>query len=67
VIAADHPERAVVLQDPARLLQPGAGEAVIGGEGVELVPVVGDRVDMAAIGAIEFAAELEIIGGVKRS
>jgi hypothetical protein len=50
VIAADHPDRCRVLQDAARFLQPFAGELVVGGEAVELVPIVGHGVDMAAVG-----------------
>ena len=50
LIAADHPDRAVVLEDAARLGEPFAGEIVIGGEAVELVPVVIDGIDPTALG-----------------
>jgi hypothetical protein len=64
VVAADDPDRAVVLEDAVRFLEPGAGEAVVRGEGVELVPIVGDRVDMRAVGTEQLAAQLQVIGGV---
>ena len=50
VVAADHPDGAVVLQDAARLGQPFAGEIVIGREAVELVPIVVAGIDLAALG-----------------
>ena len=56
--------RAVVLEDAARLGQPVAGEIVVGGEAVELVPIVVDRVDPAAFGPEQVAAELQIVGRV---
>src|SRR3546814_3129569 len=64
VIAADHPDAAVRLQDALRFLEPGMGEAVVSGEAVELVPVVVDRIDLAAVGAQKVAAELKVIGRV---
>ena len=64
VIAADHPDRAVVLEDAARLGQPVAGEVVVDGEAVELVPVVVDRIDPAAFGPEQVAAQLQIVGRV---
>ena len=51
VVAADHPERAIRLQDAARLGQPGRRESVIGGEAVELVPVILDAGDGRMVGA----------------
>ena len=56
VIAADHPDRAVVLQDAARLGQPFAGEIVVDREAVELVPIVVDSIDPAAFGPEQVAA-----------
>ncbi len=47
-----------------RLGQPGAREGVIGGEGVELVPIVGHRIDMAAVGTEQLAAQLEVVGRI---
>ncbi len=64
MIAADHPDRAVVLQHPAAAGQPFTGEAVVGFERRELVPVVVDRVDLGVVGTQQLAAELEIVGGV---
>ena len=40
VIAANHPERTVRLQDAARFGQPGHRESVVGGKAVKLVPVI---------------------------
>ena len=64
VIGADHPQAAIGLEHAAGFGQPFAGEAVVGGEAVELVPIVGDGIDMAAIGAREIAAQLEVIGRI---
>jgi hypothetical protein len=61
VIAADHPDRPVVLEDATRLGEPAAGEIVVAGEAVEMVPGVVDRVDPAAFGAEQVAAELQIL------
>ncbi len=65
VIAADHPDRAVVLQDAAALGQPGAGELVVGLEALELVPLVVDRVDLGVVGTQEITAELQIVRRVR--
>jgi hypothetical protein len=64
VIAADHPDRAVVLQDAAGGLQPFAGELVIGREALELVPVVVNRVDLGIVRTQQVAAQLKIVGRV---
>ncbi len=64
VIRADHPDRAVRLQHAAAFAEPSAGEGVVGGEGVEAVPVVVHAIDARVVRAKEFAAELEIIGGI---
>ncbi len=64
MIAADYPDRAVVLEDPPRLGQPVAGEIVIGSEAVELVPIIVAGIDLAALGPEEIAAQLEIIGRI---
>ena len=50
------PERAVVLQHSPRGAQPGSGEDVVALDAVELVPFVGDSVDMAAVGPVQLAA-----------
>ena len=64
VIGADHPDGAAVLQHPPRGGQPFAGEAVIVGEAVELVPMIVDRIDLGLVGAAQFAAQLHIVGRV---
>src|SRR5207253_5078844 len=61
MIAADHPDRAVVLEDAPRMLEPVAGEAVIGGEAVELVPLIVAGIDLAALGPEQVAAKLKIV------
>ena len=48
----------------ARFGEPVAGELVISGEAVELVPVVVDRIDAAAFGPEQVAAELKIVGRI---
>ena len=61
VIGADHPDRAGGLQHAAAGGEPGFGEFVVGGEAGELVPVVGDRIDVRIVRALEIAGELEIV------
>ena len=64
VIAADHPDGAVVLQHAPRLGEPVAGEVVIDSEAVKLVPRIVDRIDPPALGPEQVAAELEVIGRI---
>ena len=64
VIAADHPDRAIGLEQAIGLAQPFAGEAVVDGEAVELVPGIGHGVDMAAIGTREVATQLQVVGRI---
>src|SRR3546814_17483946 len=47
------------------LRSPAAGEVVVDGEAVELVPGVVDGVDPAVVGAQQLALELEIVGRVR--
>jgi hypothetical protein len=61
VIAPDHPDRAIVLEDAPSLGEPVSRKVVIDGEAVELVPIVVDRIDAAALGSEQVAAELEIV------
>jgi len=61
VIAADHPDGAVLAQQPAALGQPFAGEGVVGGEVVEAVPVVVDAIDQAVVGPPQLAAQLQVV------
>jgi hypothetical protein len=63
VVAADHPQRPVVLQDAAAFLQPGLGEGVVALEALEVIPVVVDRVDLGIVWTQEVAAELQLYGG----
>ena len=58
--AADHPQPAVGLEHALGFGQPLAGEIVVDLETVELVPVIGHCIDMAAVGPVEIAAELHI-------
>ena len=67
VIAADHPQRPVRLQDAARFGKPGRREAVIGGEGVEFVPFILDAIDRRLVGAGQVAAKLQIIGRIGKN
>jgi hypothetical protein len=64
VIAADHPQGAVVFQDAAAFLQPGLGEGVVGLEALELVPVVVDRVDLGVVRPQQVAAQLQVVGRI---
>ena len=64
VIAADHPQTAVGLQNALALRQPGPCEIVVSQEAFEAIPLVGDGIDMAAVGPVEIAAELEIVGRI---
>jgi len=57
VIAADHPDRAVVFEYAPRLLEPVAGEIVVSSEAVELIPFIVDRIDPAALRPEQVAAE----------
>ena len=61
VVAADDPYGAVGLQYPVRLRQPGFSERIVGGECVELVPVIGYGIDSAPIGPVQIAAKLQVI------
>ena len=64
VIAANHPQRAIGLQHAAAFGQPAPGEGVVGAEAVEPVPIVGHRIHVAAVGPIEIAAKLQVVGGI---
>ena len=61
VVGADHPDCAGRLEDAPRGQEPGAGEIVIGRKARELVPVVGDRVDVRIVGTLQIAGELQIV------
>ena len=64
VVGADHPQGAVRLEGAPRRRQPGLGEAVVGGEVVEPVPVVVDAVDPAVVGPQQLALELQVVGRI---
>ncbi len=64
VIGADDEDRRVRLHRALRGGEPVAGEAVVIGEGGELVPVVVHRVHFALVGPGEAAFELKIIGRI---
>ena len=64
MIGADDPDRAIGLQHAPAFLEPSPAEAVVGGEIVELVPVVVHAIDAGVVGAQKLAAKLEIIGRV---
>jgi hypothetical protein len=64
VVAADDPQRAVVLEHPAAFLEPGAREGVVGLEALELVPVVVHGVDLGVVRPQKVAAQLEVVGRV---
>src|ERR1019366_9037708 len=60
VVRPDHPDGAGRLQYAPAGGEPALGEGVIAREAVELVPVVGDRIDMRVIRALKVVGELEI-------
>ena len=64
MITADDPEPAIVLQDAPHRREPVAGKLVIGLEGVELVPIIVDRVDNGIVGPEKLTLKLEIIGRI---
>ena len=64
VVAADHPNGAVVLQDAARFGQPLAREIVVCRQAVELVPIVVASIDLAAFGPEKVASQLQIVGRI---
>ncbi len=64
VVAADHPDGAVRLQEAAAGGDPVAGEFVIGREAGEFVPILGDAVDPAVVGPQQFIGDLQIVGGI---
>ena len=61
VIATDDPQRPIGLEHAFGFRQPFAGEIVVDLEAVELVPVIGHGIDMAAVGPVEIAAQLQVV------
>ena len=66
VVAADHPDRAVILEDTPRLLEPLPREIIVGREALEFVPFVINRVDPASLRSKQIASKLQIIGRVRK-
>ena len=64
MIGADHPDRAVRLQDAAAFGEPRAAELIVGRESVEPVPGVVHAVDARVVGPEKIAAKLQIIGRI---
>ncbi|MPL60869.1 hypothetical protein SDC9_06431 [bioreactor metagenome] len=64
VIGADHPDRPVRLQDPARGGKPVMGEAIVMVERAELIPGVVDGVDLGIVGPVQLATQLQVIGRI---
>ena len=64
VVAANHPKRAIGLQNTPRFGQPFAGECVINRKACKLVPFIVDGVDLAIVRAQQIAAKLQIIGRI---
>ena len=67
VIATNHPECAVGFQDTPRLLHPAPRESVVDCIAVKLVPIIINRIDAAAFGAIQIATKLKIIRRVSKN
>ena len=61
VIGADDPHGAVGLEQASGRAHPGAGEFIVMGKAVELVPVVIHRIDLGLVGAGETLLELQVI------
>ena len=66
VVGADHPDRPIGLQDPARFAQPRQGEGVVFSEAREFVPVLIDAVDFRIVRSAQhraaiFGADLKIV------
>ncbi len=64
MIAADHPDGAVVLQNAACFGEPFPGEIVVGRKAVELVPIIVAGIDLAALGPKQIPTELEVVGRI---
>ena len=64
VVGADHPQRAVLAQQPAAFREPFAGERVIGGKIGEAVPVLVHPIDQAVVRPPQFATKLQVVGRI---
>ena len=67
VIAANHPKRAIGLQNAPGFSQPGLRKGVIGLQAVKLVPVIIHGINAPAFGTIKVAAQLKIIGRIGKN
>ena len=67
VIAADHPDRPIGLEQAARGGQPVPGELVIGGKARELIPMIIDRIDLAVVRPMQFALQLKVVGRIREN
>jgi len=75
MIAADHPDRAVIFQDTSGRGEPFARESVIGREAVqriaafagELVPGIVDAVDLRVVRSVKITCELQVIGRIGKN
>ncbi len=61
MIRANHPNRAIRLEDTARRSEPGLREFVIGTEAVELIPMIIHRIYKRIVGAMQITLELKIV------
>ncbi len=64
VVGPDHPQRAVALQQPSRLDEPGARELVVAAKTVEAVPRGIHARHLRVVGPQERAFELQVVGRV---
>ena len=64
VIASNHPDRAIGLENASCRFQPVAGERVIGCKAVELIPVIVNRIHLGVIRAMQICFELQVIGWI---
>ena len=64
VVGADYPDRAVLAQHAPAFAQPLPRERVIGGEILELVPVVIHGVDQAIVRPTQLPPQLEVVGRI---
>lgn len=64
MVTANHPQRAVRLQNTPRLGQPFTGKFVINRKACKFVPFIVDGIDLAIVRAQQIAAKLQIIGRI---
>ena len=64
VVGADHPQRAIGLQDTAAFGEPGAAELIVGLKARELVPVLVHAIDNGVVRPQQIAIELQVVGRI---